>query len=66
MPEIGFSGFPASAATHGKCDSHYVSDRVLDSAPHHVNSLLQTRKLKVDLGNAQSFFSLFINILDCE
>lgn len=60
MPEIGFSEFPASAATHGKCDSHYASDRVLDSNTvlHHVNSLLQTRKLKVDLGSAQSFSPL--------
>lgn len=56
MPEFGFSEFPVSAAPHGKCDSHYISDRVLDTAPHHVNSLSQTRKLKVDLGNAQSFF----------
>lgn len=33
VPENEFSEFPLSAvlATHGKCDSHYASDRVLES-----------------------------------
>lgn len=49
VPENEFSEFPPSAvlATHGKCDSHYASDRVLElnAVPLRFNSLLQTRKL---------------------
>lgn len=49
VPENEFTEFPLSAvlATHGKCDSHYASDRVLEqnTVPLRFNSLLQTRKL---------------------
>lgn len=49
VPENEFIEFPLSAvlATHGKCDSHYASDRVLEpnTVPLCFNSLLQTRKL---------------------